>query len=170
MDYSWAILLTLLNAIWLFSIAVGLPGTWLMIGSAILLQWGRQVEYFSVGTLVTVVVLAAIGELLEFATGVVGATAAGGTRRGAVGALIGGLIGGVVGTFALPVPLIGTLVGACLGAAGGTILLEVKAGMPTQASVRAGIGAGIGRLLGTVIKLVIGVVIWLILAIAVFWP
>lgn len=170
MDYIGAIFLSLLNAVWLFSIAVGLPGTWLMIGSAILLQWGRQVSYFSPATLIGVVTLAAVAELLEFATGVVGAAAAGGTRRGAAGALVGGLLGGLVGTFAIPVPLIGSLIGACLGAAGGTILLEVRAGMPTQASLRAGLGAGIGRLVGTVIKLTIGAIVWLILTVAAFWP
>ena len=170
MDYIWPILLVLVNAAWLVSIVAGLPGTWLMIGSAILLQWLRHVEYFGTPTLVAVAVLAGLGELFELATGVVGAKAAGGTRYGAVGALLGGLIGALVGTFVIPIPLVGTLIGACLGAAGGTILLEARAGMPTQASVRAGIGAGIGRLLGTVIKLAIGVIIWVILAIAAFWP
>jgi uncharacterized protein YqgC (DUF456 family) len=170
MDYIWPILLTLVNAAWLVSIIAGLPGTWLMVGSAILLQWLRGVEYFSIATLVVVTVLAGVGELFEFATGVAGAKAAGGTRHGAAGALLGGLVGAIVGTFVISIPLVGTLIGACLGAASGTILLEARAGMPTQASVRAGVGAGIGRLLGTVMKLAIGVIIWLILAIAAFWP
>jgi uncharacterized protein len=170
MDYVWPILLVLVNAAWLVSIIAGLPGTWLMIGSAILLQWLRPVECFSIGTLVVVAVLAGLGELFELATGVVGAKAAGSTRHGAVGGLLGGLVGALVGTFVIPIPLIGTLIGACLGAAGGTILLEARAGMPTHASVRAGVGAGVGRLLGTVIKLAFGVVIWVILAIAAFWP
>ena len=170
MDYIWPILLIVVNAAWLVSIVAGLPGTWLMIGSGILLQWLRHVEYFSIATLVVVTALAGLGELFEFATGVVGAKAAGGTRHGVGGALIGGFVGALVATFVIPLPLVGTLIGACLGAAGGTILLEARAGMPTQASVRAGIGAGIGRLLGTVIKLAIGVIIWVILAIAAFWP
>ncbi len=169
MDYIWPILLILLNTAWLVSIVAGLPGTWLMVGSAVLVQW-RHAHYFNTGTLVAVAVLAGLGEVFEFATGMVGATRAGGTRYGAIGALAGAMIGALVATFLIPIPLVGTLIGACLGAAGGTILMETQAGMPAEASVRAGIGAGVGRFVGTVIKLAIGVIIWAALAIAAFWP
>lgn len=170
MEYVWPILLIAVNLVWLASIVAGLPGTWLMVGSAVLLQWGRHVPYFSTGTLVAAGVLAGLGELFEFVTGVVGAKRAGGTRYGAMGAMLGGVAGALLGTFAIPIPLIGTLIGACLGAAGGTVLLEVGAGRPTDASIRAGVGAGVGRFVGTVIKVVIGAVIWVVLAVAVFWP
>ena len=170
MDYIWPILLILLNAAWLASIVAGLPGTWLMIGSAVLLQWWRHTPYFSTGTLVAVVVLAGLAEVFEFATGMVGAKRAGGTRQGAIGALAGGVVGALLATFLIPIPLIGILTGTCLGAAGGTILVETWAGMPPEASVRAGIGAGAGRFFGTVAKLLIGVIIWIAIAIAALWP
>ncbi len=170
MDHMWPIVLVLLNTVWLVAILPGLPGTWLMIGSAVLLQWWRHEPYFSVATLVAVAVLAGLGEVFEFITGMVGAQRAGGTRFGAVGALAGGLVGALLATFLIPIPLIGTLIGACLGAAGGTILMEVRGGMPADASVRVGVGAGVGRLVGTLIKIIIGAIIWVILAVAVFVP
>ncbi len=170
MDYTWPVFLILLNTVWLFSIVLGIPGTWLMVASAVILEWylPGAGAMFSLGTLITITVLAGLGELFEFLAGMLGATSAGGTFSGAVGAIVGGLIGGIVGTVMIPVPFLGALIGACLGAAAGTIVMEVRGGMPTEASLRAGWGAGIGRFLGTVIKLVIGVVIWLIIAIAAF--
>jgi uncharacterized protein YqgC (DUF456 family) len=170
MDYVWPILLILLNGAWLASIVAGLPGTWLMVASAVLLQWWRHAGYFSTGTLVVAAVLAGLGEAFELAAGVVGARRAGGTRRGAVGAMVGSVVGAIAGTFVIPAPCIGTLIGACLGAAGGTMLVEAGTGIPAEVTVRAGIGAGVGRLVGTVIKVGIGAVIWVIIAVAAFWP
>ncbi len=170
MDHLWPVLLILLNTAWLASIVAGLPGTWLMVASAVLLQWWRGAAYFSTGTLVAVAVLAGLGEVFELVAGVVGVRQAGGSRRGAAGAMVGGVIGAIAGTLVIPVPFVGTLIGACLGAAGGTMLVEAGTGMPAEATLRAGIGAGVGRLVGTVIKLGVGAVIWTVIAVAAFWP
>ena len=57
-------------------------------------------------------------EIVEFAAGSAAANRAGGTRRGAVGAILGAMLGAIVGaTIGLPVPIIGSAVAAVLGGA-----------------------------------------------------
>jgi len=177
MIYVWAAVLAIVNLLlWLLNL-LGLPGNWLMIVAATLLAWwqwdlhksaGEQM--FSAATLVIVLGLAAAGEVLEFLAGVLGAKAAGGTRRATWGALLGGLIGGVVGTVAIPIPVLGTLIGACGGAALGATVMELSGGRRVRPSVKAGVSAGLGRFLGTFAKMGLGAMIWLIITIASFWP
>jgi uncharacterized protein YqgC (DUF456 family) len=175
MTYLWASLLVLLNAVWLVTVIAGLPGTWLMVVCTTLLAWWKwgdaetgQPGMFSLATLITIVVLAAIGEIAEFFTGVVGTKQAGGTRRGAIGALIGGFVGAIVATPFIP-PL-GTLIGACGGACLGAWGLELSGGRKMAESAKSGIGAGVGTFAGRMVKLVVGIAIWLIVAVAAFWP
>ena len=169
MVYLYASILTLLNLCWLALVLIGLPGTWLMLATTALLAWW-QGDMFSLWTLGIVLVLAIIGEVLEFFAGVVGTKRAGGSRWGAAGAIVGCIIGGIVATFLIPIPVLGTLIGACGGAALGAWLMELASGKEMRLAVRSGIGGVIGRLLGTLAKLGIGSLIWLILAVAAFWP
>ena len=109
------------------------------------------------------VVLAALGELLEFLAGALGVTKAGGSRRGAILALVGSLAGGIVGLFVgLPIPVVGPIVGAMLlagaGAFAGAVLGEQWKGRSFDDSWRIGKAAFWGRLLGTVVKTAIGAV------------
>lgn len=166
----WPLLLILLNTCWLVLILPGLPGTWLMVASAVAMDWlvKGPVPMFSIWTVAVAAGLAGVGEVLEFFTGMGGAKRAGGTGRGAMGALVGGLIGAAV--LSIPIPCLGTALGACLGAAAGTVFMEMSGGMPTEASVRAGVGAGVGRFVGTMVKFCIGIAIWIVLAVAAFWP
>ncbi|MBN2446068.1 MAG: DUF456 domain-containing protein [Phycisphaerae bacterium] len=171
MLYVWATLLTLLNAGWLVTVVLGLPGTWLMVISTALVAWW-QWDRVMIGlpTLVVIAVLALLGEIAEFIAGVWGTKQFGGTNWGAGGALVGTLIGGLVGTFAIPVPVLGSLIGACAGAALGAWGFELSAGQKMKPSLKSAAGAGIGRLSGTVAKLAAGVLIWVIAAVAAFWP
>ncbi len=175
MEYVWAAALVLLNLLWLLLVVLGLPGNWLMVAGAALLCWqpgplAHVPLTFSRWLVISVAALAVIGEIVEFAAGLVGAKKAGGTRRGAWGALGGALVGGVVGTGLIPVPVVGSLIGACLGAALGAWSLELSGGRSHRASLMSGMGAGLGRLAGTLAKLGAGIVIWLIIAVAAFWP
>jgi uncharacterized protein len=174
MPYLWATLVTLLNVVWLALVALGLPGTWLMVATAAGVAWwqaarGSPNPLFSLWTLIAATALAALGEFAEFAAGAAGARRTGATKRGARGALIGGLVGALLGT-AIPVPVIGSLLGAGAGAAIGAAFAEFSGGRRVDDSLRAGVGAGIGRLAGSLVKLVIGALIWLELAVAAFWP
>ncbi|MBU0616727.1 MAG: DUF456 domain-containing protein [Planctomycetes bacterium] len=177
MTYLWATLLILLNTLWLATVVAGLPGTWLMVVCTALLAWWKwedpatgQAGMFSLATLITIVVLAAIGEIAEFFTGVVGSKKAGGTRRGAIGALIGCLVGAVAATFLIPIPILGSLIGACGGACLGAWGFELSGGRRMAESARSGVGAGVGTFAGRVVKLIVGIAIWLIVAVAALWP
>lgn len=171
-----AAMLVVLNAIWLLALVLGLPGIWLMIAGALALQWWSSATpsaggpMFTTWTLVAVVTLAVLSEVFEFLAGMWGTAAAGGTRRGSLGALLGGIAGAVFGTALIPVPIVGSLLGACLGAALGAFGFELSGGRRVNESVASGLGAGVGRFTGTLIKLVLGVAVWVIVAVAAFWP
>jgi uncharacterized protein YqgC (DUF456 family) len=177
MVYVWASALTLLNAVWLLLVVLGLPGTWLMAASTALLAWWQWDEsrsntdqMFSIYLLIAIVVLAVLGEIVEFMAGTVGAKRAGASRRGAVGALIGGIVGGIGATFLIPILFVGTLIGAVLGAAIGAWTGELSGGREYSAALKSGVGAGVGRLGGTIGKLAIAVVMWVTITVAAFWP
>ncbi len=171
MIYFWITILLLLNLVGLAMVLLNLPGNWVMIGFTLLFawwQWDRGV--FSVATLVLVVVLAFLGEIIEFFAGMGGAKRSGASWKGALGAFAGGIAGGILGTFLVPVPVFGTLIGACAGAGIGTWIVEhAILGKTMDESVQSGMGAGIGVFVGTLSKFAIGVVIYFIIAAAAFW-
>lgn len=168
MVYLYAVVLTVLNLVFWASILFNLPGTWLMVLSASLIEWWQPGEYLFGWTVVYVAAgLAVVGELLEFLLGATGARQAGGSKRAAGLAILGGIVGAVFGTL-LPIPVAGTLIGACAGAFAGSLLGDVWAGRPMHASVGAGRGAAIGRLWGTIAKMIIGGIIVVMLSVAAF--
>lgn len=166
MIYLYAAILTVANLAWLSTILFGLPGTWLMLLSALALDWLQPgPPLFGTSTLLACAALALAGEVAEFLLGAAGARKAGGSRRGAALAIVGGIAGAVLGT-AIPIPVIGTLAGACLGAFAGSIAGDVAAGKTVDASMKAGRGAAVGRFWGTVAKMLVGATLLLTLAIA----
>jgi len=171
MLYLWSVLLILLNAIWLALVVFGLPGNWLIVISTCLFAWWRADDaVFSIYTLILITILAILGELVEFFSGMAGAKRAGAGWRGSIGAIVGAVTGAILGTFLIPVLLLGTLIGACIGAGIGAWVLELSGGRKMQDSVRYGMGAGLGEFLGITSKFALGVLIWLIVAVAAFWP
>ncbi|MFH1747126.1 MAG: DUF456 domain-containing protein [Planctomycetota bacterium] len=98
MTYVIASVLTLVNAVWLLLVVLGLPGNWLIVATTVAVAWWRwEVDagagepIFGLTVLIVIAVLAAVGEVFEFIAGAVGSKQAGGSRRGAVGALLGRL-------------------------------------------------------------------------------
>ncbi|UCD49777.1 MAG: DUF456 domain-containing protein [Phycisphaerales bacterium] len=171
MLYLWLFVLILFNTVWLALVAFGLPGNWLIVVSTGLFAWWQwDSGVFSIGTLVTVAVLALLAELAEFGAGMVGARKSGASWRGSIAALFGAMIGAVSGTFVIAVPLLGTVVGACLGAGLGVWGVEMSQGRHPDRSLRSGLSAGLGALVGILSKLAAGVVIWLIVVVAALWP
>jgi uncharacterized protein len=173
----WAVLLTILNAVFAATIVVGLPGTWLMLVATLLVTWLRWDSHLAAGqqllsptVLIVAAALALVGEVLEFVAGLYGSRRAGGSKWGALGALVGTLAGGLVGTLVIPLPIVGSLIGACGGAALGALAMELYVGRAFNAAMRSGVGAGVGRLGGTLAKLAVAVMMWLVLTIALFWP
>ncbi|MEA2708729.1 MAG: uncharacterized protein QOF78_1330 [Phycisphaerales bacterium] len=164
MHITYYILLLALMLTGLFLNILGLPGLWLLVvayvGYALATGWDVYVGWPSV----TVVVLLALGaELVEFLAGAAGSAAAGGRKRGMVGAIVGGIVGGIVGTPILPV--IGTIVGACAGAFIGAAAMEYLDKDAAHA-MRVGIGAAKGRFWGIVWKTAFGLLMFLVAAFA----
>ena len=164
MLWIWAVLLVLtMLACWALNL-VGLPGNWFIVLSAALYAWLMPVHRADFGWLVVVMVLvlAILGEVFEFLAGAAGTMKAGGTKRGAMLALLGSGLGGLLGLFiGVPVPVIGSVVGAlifsAIGALLGAIAGEMWAGRDINHSWSVGHGAFWGRLLGTFGKAIVGV-------------
>ncbi len=171
MLYLYAVGLILLNAAWLMLVLFGLPGNWMIVISTCLFAWWRwESGVFSIYTLVFVVVLAALGELMELSAGMIGAKKSGASWPGSIAALFGAIVGAILGTFLIPIPFFGTLMGACLGAGTGVWGLEFSRGKKMEHSVRYAVGAGLGEFFGITSKLALGIVIWFTVAVAAFWP
>lgn len=151
-----------------------LPGIWIAILCAALVQWWYIVEYgtelLSWWTLGTCVAIAAAAEIIELFASAAGAKRAGGTKRGAIGSVIGGVVGAIAGSILIPVPVIGTLVGAAAGAGSGALLLEKAGGQKTWTqSGKIGAGAAAGRLVASVVKTSLAGVVAVILIVGVCW-
>jgi len=170
------VLFAILGLACVTAVVLSLPGSWIIIALAVIINLtdglylaeGRG-ETFDWRLVAACILLAAIGELLEFLAGALGAKTAGSSRRGAIGALIGGVLGAILGA---PVGLIfGSLIGAVLGTFIGAILGEMTGREPStvKESIKPATGATIGRILGTLSKLPIAFIIWLVLTIDAFW-
>jgi uncharacterized protein YqgC (DUF456 family) len=154
-----------------------LPGTWVMVGAAViyaLLAPATGAAAIGWQAMVALVVLAALGELIETAAGAVGAQRAGASRRSVVLAIVGSIAGAMIGAgVGSPLPVIGTIVGAVLGAGigafGGALLGETWKGRSLDHSWRVGEAAFKGRLLGTAGKLAVATAMVLVGIAALFF-
>ncbi len=172
------VLLLLVNAVGVFLVALQLPGTWVMLLTTMAAAWWAKWQWggdwwsgpITIWTLVVLLALAILGEVLEFLAGAAGASKAGASKRGVVGAIVGGVLGALVGTVAIPIPIVGTLIGAAIGSGVGSILGDKWAGREWRPAMIAGRGAAIGRFWGAVLKLAVAVVMWGVVAVAVVWP
>jgi uncharacterized protein YqgC (DUF456 family) len=150
----------------LFLIPLGLPGTWVMVGSAI--GYDALVKGDPIGwiTIAATAVLALIAEIFEFSLSARYTRKYGGSRRAGWGAIIGGIIGAIVG---VPVPIIGSVIGAFVGSFAGALVAEYTRREATAGTAtRVATGALIGRVVAAAMKTGIGVVIaaWLVAAAA----
>jgi uncharacterized protein YqgC (DUF456 family) len=177
--YLVAALFCLFGALCVLLVVLQLPGTWIMLLTALLIEWADRLYItpdpaitFGWWVLGVCAALAAIGEVIEFLAGAAGAKRAGATRRGVIGAIVGGVGGGIALTFMLPIPVLGTLIGAVVGSFTGAIVGEVTGATPmtVRGSMRPAVGASIGRVVGTLGKLGIAIVVWLVLSVGAFVP
>ena len=175
--YVLATVFALLGLGCLLLLAVGLPGTWVLLAIAFVIELvdvyllpGSAVVTFGWGLLAVCAGLSVVGEIIEALAGAAGTKLGGGTRRGMVGAIVGGIAGAILFTPLLPIPLLGTLVGAMVGAFAGAFVGEATGpeARGRDHNLRAAFGAAVGKLGGTVAKLAIGVVMWVLLVRAAF--
>lgn len=164
MEWLWAILLLVVLVVcWALNV-VGLPGNWINLVAAGLYAWLMPVEYradFGWVAVGIMLLLAVLGEIVEFAAGAVGSSTVGGSKRGAGLALVGALAGGIVGIFlGLPIPFVGPIVSpilfSAIGALLGAMLGEQWKGRDLKESFWVGHAAFWGRLAGTLAKIAVG--------------
>jgi uncharacterized protein YqgC (DUF456 family) len=158
----YLILLAVLLVGWFINI-VGLPGLWLMVAAlgiyGLVTGWNTYVGWPS---LIWLVVLGALAEVVEFVAGAAGSKAAGGRKRGMIGAIVGGFLGAIF-LSVIPIPIVAQVVGACLGAFIGAAVMEFT-DKDAAHSIRVGIGAAKGRFWGIVSKLAFGLPMFIIAA------
>jgi uncharacterized protein len=149
-------LLVLAQVAGLLLIPFGLPGTWLQVLG--LVGYAALTDFRTVGAvpIVIVVLLAVVGEVIEFVLGGRYARKYGGSKRAAWGAILGGLVGAFVG---VPIFLIGSVIGAFVGAFAGAALLELTRSPDARGALRVGWGAFVGRMVATAAKSAVGVAI-----------
>lgn len=160
-------------AFWIATL-LGLPGNWgLVLLGGLLAYFVPESLHPAVGIpiLVTIVLAALVGELLEFLAGAMGVNQMGGSKRGAALALIGSIAGAIVGVVVgVPIPIIGSLIAALLfggiGALVGAVAGERWAGKDWEQSFRIGWGALWGKLLGTLLKTICGSAMLVLLLLA----
>jgi uncharacterized protein YqgC (DUF456 family) len=157
---------------WLLSL-ISLPGNWIMVGAAALYAWifpeaaDRGLMW---STIALLILLAILGEVIEFGAGAAGAVRQGASRRAValsiVGAMLGSFAGLMIGT---PIPILGSFLmavfGGAVGAFVGAYLGEAWKGRGGDERMAVGRGAFSGRLWGTVGKLAVGaimlaIVVW----------
>ena len=151
--------LTLICLAGLVLTAIGLPGLWVMVAAVV--GYGFLTDFSSIGiiTIVSVTLLAAIGEVLEAWLGFGLTRRYGGSKRAAWGSLLGGLAGAMVG---VPIPLIGSVIGALIGSFIGAVVFEYTTSATGGQAVRAGMGALLGRAAATAAKIACGVIMTVI--------
>jgi len=138
-----------------------LPGVWFMLVAAIAVElvFPNQ-TVFHPATLITLVVIAILGEIFELLASAVGAGKAGGSRKSGFLSVIGALIGAIAGTVLIPLPLVGTIAGACIGAGLFALFSErLIERRDWDQSAQVARGAALGRLAATFVKISIAIVV-----------
>ncbi|NLV46150.1 MAG: DUF456 domain-containing protein [Candidatus Hydrogenedentes bacterium] len=142
---------------------VGLFGNWVILVVVAVAWVVLRFQHFGIWTLGILLLLATMGEVLEFLAAGYGAARFGGSRGAALASLAGCITGAVMGTPWFPV--VGTLAGAILGAFAGAVLYELLvANKPADVSVRTGVGAALGRAGGVLAKFVLGLAMLVVAA------
>lgn len=155
--------LVAIDALGLFMIPFGLPGTLVMFCGA--LGYKLLVPQGGIGW-VTVCI---VGAMMLFAEGLEWVLTAkytkkyGGSRRAGWGAIIGGMVGAFLG---VPIPVIGSIVGAFAGAFVGAFASEYSRAGEHGTATRVAWGALVGRVVAAGMKVGVGLVmaVWMIFA------
>ena len=145
----------------LVSLLFGLPGTFLIIGAAIVYAWATGFAAVQWATIGWLTLLALVAEAIELAAGAAGASGERPSRRVTIFTLLGGIAGAIIGT-----PLlfgIGSLLGALAGSFAGAAFAVASQGGTVASSLRTGLAAMRGRLLGFVLKSAIAVAMVVVL-------
>ena len=121
--YVVAVVFTLLGAACVGLVLFQLPGTWIMLALAAAIEYldryylGAEQQTFGWWILGICLLLAFLGEILEFMGSALGAKKAGASTRGVVGSMVGAILGPFILTpLFFFVPLLGALIAIRPGA------------------------------------------------------
>ncbi|HEX5038130.1 MAG TPA: DUF456 domain-containing protein [bacterium] len=113
LSVTYDVLLCLLVVGGIVMVLFTLPGTWVIVAAALLYSLVRDFQVSSdLIVIAWLVVLALIGEAIEFATGTLGPKKVEVPTGAIVCSIIGGIVGAIIG---VPVFLIGAVLGLLLG-------------------------------------------------------
>jgi uncharacterized protein YqgC (DUF456 family) len=177
MIYVWASILLVVLMICCLLNLFGLPGNWInLVALSVYVYFTPEGQRPSISwwVVAVVLVLAILGEIVEFAAGAVGAAKVGGSRRSAALAILGSFIGGIAGALiGVPIPIIGSVIAILLfasaGALVGAMLGEWWKGRDWEACRQVGHAAFWGRLFGTFGKFSVGALIVLVALVSLVW-
>jgi uncharacterized protein YqgC (DUF456 family) len=170
MIYLWASILLLSNLIAWGSTFFTLPGNWLVLIFSVIYLLVLPADahpHLSWTVLALALALAVLGEVWEFLASAAGAARRGGSRRGAILAIVGSMVGSIGGAMlGAPVLVIGPLIGALAGGAIGAFLGAYFGEWNRRHAERVEIGkaAALGRLFGMAGKLAFGLLMVIIIA------
>lgn len=142
---------------WILSLA-GISGTWLVLAAAVGADLAIDHDLDRVGWIGAIVfgLACVLAEVVEFASGLLGAKAFGGSRWAQVGAFVGTLAGGLVGSIAMPI--VGTIIGAVAGGFVGSLLGEIlyhQKAKDRGAAVKTGLKAGLGAMIARAVSIAV---------------
>ncbi|HYG75390.1 MAG TPA: DUF456 domain-containing protein [Planctomycetota bacterium] len=143
----------------MFIIPFGLPGTFLQIAATLALAAATGGALMAWHWVILFLVLALMGEGIEFLSGQWGARKFGGSKQAAWGAIIGGLCGALFGGALIPIPIVGSLIASFIGTFSGAIIGQMREENSKAPNLRVGMGAVIGRAIGVGVKMFIALVI-----------
>src|SRR5262249_29018829 len=124
----------LITSLWVALLVVGclvglvisvfqLPGSWLILLTALGYGWHEGFHQMTWRVLAALAAMALAGELIELFPTMMMARRAGASRRAGWAALAGGFIGMIM--FSLPMPVIGTIAGGVIGCFAGALAAEL---------------------------------------------
>lgn len=135
----------------LFLVPLGLPGTWLIVANAFVysLITDFQADRSDFWVLLFVIILAIVGEILEFGIGVLGSKG----MKVSNGAIVCSIIGGILGAFiGFPLFLIGSIIGLLIGVFAGAFAYEILMKKDVRIALDASVKTFFSRIMSMFVK------------------
>lgn len=148
-------------------VPLGLPGTWVIVASAFLYSvfFDFSPPQGDLWVIVVLVVLALLGEVLEFLVGTLGGKKLNVSTGAIIASIVGGLVGAIVG---VPVFLVGSLLGLLLGAFLGALLYEWFITKDFRLALGSAMAVFFSRMVASFVKTCIAIGMGVYLAFKVF--
>ena len=150
----------------LFSTLFGLPGTIVIVATAVVYSIVTGFHAIGIKILVALILLSVLAESIEFLMGMIGARRFSFTRPGAIAAVVGGMAGCFIMT-----PLLmglGMLMGSLFGSFAGLSCIEVVRERAMAPSARATAGAFWGGMAASLVKCFFAMVMVIIVLSAIY--